>query len=57
LLDTDLKIILLDHQSNFIKILKIVSNVAKNFDMLTTSLSVLHNYFDSTKLFFWSVSS
>jgi len=30
----------------------IMSNAAKNFDILTTSLSVLHNYFDSlTKLF------
>jgi len=31
---------------------------AKNFDILTTSLSVLYNYFDSSaKLFFWFVSS
>jgi len=31
---------------------------AKNFDILAASLSVLHNYFDSsTKLLFWSVSS
>jgi len=31
----------------------------KNFDVLTTSLSVLHNYFDSSTkyLFFWSVSA
>jgi len=29
-----------------------MSNVAKNVDILATSLSVLHNYFDgSTKLF------
>jgi len=29
-----------------------MSIAAKNFDILTTSLSVLHNYFDSsTKLF------
>jgi len=29
-----------------------LSNAAKNFDNLTTSLSVLYNYFDSpTKLF------
>jgi len=35
-----------------------MSNAAKNFDILATSLSVLHNYFDSsTKLFFWFVSS
>jgi len=32
-----------------------MSNAAKNFDILATSLSVLHNYFDSsTKLLFWS---
>jgi len=29
-----------------------MSNAAKSFDILTSSLSVLHNYFDSpTKLF------
>jgi len=51
LLNTDLKIILLDHQNNFIEALKIISNIAKNFDILATS--VLHNYFDSsTKLLF-----
>jgi len=49
-LDTDLKIILLDQQNNFAGILKIMSNAAKNFDILATSLSV-HNYFDNlTKL-------
>jgi len=49
LLDTDLKIILLGHQNNFVGILKIMSNIAKNFDILV--YSVLHNYFDrSTKL-------
>jgi len=52
LLDTDLKIIL-DYQNNFVRTLKITSNIAKNFDILAISLSVLHNYFDSsTKLFF-----
>jgi len=41
-----------------VETLKIISNAAKNFDILATSLSVLHNYFDrSTKLLFWSVSS
>jgi len=35
-----------------------MSNAAKSFDILVTSLSVLHNYFNSsTKLFFWFVSS
>jgi len=45
LLDADLKINLLDHQNNFAGTLKIMNNAAKNF--LTTSLSVLYNYFDS----------
>jgi len=57
LLDTDLKIILLDYQNNFVEILKIMDNTAKNFASLATSLSVLQNYFDrSTKLLFWTVS-
>jgi len=35
-----------------------MSNAAKNLDILTTGLSILHNYFySSTKLLFWSVSS
>jgi len=35
-----------------------MNNDAKNIDILATSLSVPHNYFDrSTKLLFWSVSS
>jgi len=43
----------LDHQNNCVGILKIMSNAAKNFDILTTNLSVLHNYFNSsTKLLF-----
>jgi len=43
----------LDHQNNFVGILKRMSNVAKNLDILETSLSALHNYFDSsTKLRF-----
>jgi len=56
LLDTDLKIILLNHQ-NFVKTLKIMNNTAKSFDILAISLSVPHNYFNnSTKLLFSSVS-
>jgi len=52
LLDIDLKIILLDYQNNF-GIIKIMSNIEKNFNSLATSLSALHNYFhSSTKLFF-----
>jgi len=42
----------LNHQNNFVGILKIMSNATKNFDILV-SLSVLRNYFDSpTKLLF-----
>jgi len=29
-----------DHQNNFVEILKIMSNTAKNFDILTNDLSV-----------------
>jgi len=48
----------LDHQNNFVGILKIMSNAAKNLDVLATNLSILHNYFDSpTKLLFRFVSS
>jgi len=53
LLDTDLKIILLNHQNDFVRILKVMSNAAKNVDILATGLSVLHNYLNSlTKLLF-----
>jgi len=38
--------------NNYIEKSSIISNAAKHFDILTTNLSVLHNYFDSlTKLF------
>jgi len=33
LLNTDLKIILSDHQNNFVGTLKIMSNAAKNFNI------------------------
>jgi len=49
LLDTYLKIILLDYQSNFFGILKIMNN-AKNFNILATSLNFLRNYFDTVCL-------
>jgi len=47
-----LKIILLDHQNNFVGILlKIMSKTPKSFDILATDLNVLHDYFDDpTKL-------
>jgi len=51
LLHTDPKIILLDHQNNFVGTLKIMNNAAKIFDILATSLSVLYNYFDSSNFF------
>jgi len=41
--DIDSKIILLDHQNNFVGILKLMSEAAKNFDILPTNLSILHN--------------
>jgi len=48
----------LDYQNNFVETLKIMSNAAKNFDILAASFSVLHNYFNrSTKLLFWSIYS
>jgi len=47
LLDTDLKIILVGHQKNFVETLKLMSNTAKDFNILTTVLSVLRNYSDS----------
>jgi len=55
LLDTDLKIILLAYQNNFVGTLKIMINAAKNFDFSNFSFSVLHsNYFNSLRklLFF-----
>jgi len=37
--------ILLSYQNNFVGTLKIMSDAAKNFDILATGLNVLHNYF------------
>jgi len=49
---TDLEIILLRHQNNYVGISSIMSNAAKSFDILAISLFVPHNYFnDLTKLF------
>jgi len=50
-LDTDLKIILLNHQNNYVECLS-VDNNAKSCDILATSLSGLHNYFDGPTKFF-----
>jgi len=52
ILDTDLEIILLGHRNNFVGILKIMGNAAKNFDILATSLSVLHNILIFKKITF-----
>jgi len=40
---TDLKIILLKHQNNYVEILSIMSNTTKNYDILAASLNVLIN--------------
>jgi len=48
----------LDHQNNYVKRLNIDDNAAKNFNILATSLNVLHNYFDGpNKIIFRFVSS
>jgi len=39
------KMILLNHQNNYLERLK-VDKAAKSFDILATSLSILHYYFD-----------
>jgi len=51
-LDIDQKIILWSHRNNYVE--RVDDNVAKSFNILTTSLNVLHNYFSikiQTKLF------
>jgi len=40
-----------DTKNNFVGTLKIIRNAAKNFDILATDLSVLHNYFNSLTKF------
>jgi len=56
-LDTDLKIILLDYQNNYVKRMS-DDNAAKSFNILVTSLSILYNYFDDPNRFiFRAVSS
>jgi len=51
-LDTDLNIILLNQQNIYVKYLSIFHDTVKCFNILATSLNVLHNYFDGpTKLF------
>jgi len=43
-LATDLKIILLDHQNNYVERLNVDDKVAKSFNILSISLNVLLNY-------------
>jgi len=53
------KMILLNHQNNYVERLSIGDNATKNFNVLAVSLSVLYNYFDSQKkkkIIFISVS-
>jgi len=41
-----------NYQNNYARRLSIMSDVAKNFDILATNLSILHNYCDGLiKLF------
>jgi len=44
-MNTDLKTILLDCQSNYVENSNMMSNATKSLDILATSLSVLQNYF------------
>jgi len=46
------------HQNNYVERLSIDDNGVKSFNVLATSLSVLHNYFDGpNKIIFKSVFS
>jgi len=52
MIDTDLKIILLSHQNNYIERSSMMNSAAKSFDILTELQFYMNNYFDSlTKLF------
>jgi len=44
-------------QNNYVGNSNMISNTAKNFDILVTSLSVLHNFFESNKISFRFVFS
>jgi len=43
---TDLKIILLNHENNYVGNSSIMSKAVKNLDVLEITLSILYNYFD-----------
>jgi len=47
----------LDHKNNYIEHLNIDDIAVKNFNILETSLNILHNYFDGpNKIIFKSVT-
>jgi len=47
---------LIDYSNNYVERLSVDDNAAKSFNILATSLGVLHNYFDgSNKIIFRSV--
>jgi len=49
---------LLDQKNNCVQRLSVDDNAAKSFNILATSLSTLHNYFDGpNKITFRSISS
>jgi len=53
----DLKIISLDCHNNYMECLNVDDDAAKNYNILATSLNVLHNYFDGpNKIIFRSLS-
>jgi len=47
----EVKIILLDHQNNYVECLNVNNNTTKSFNILLISLSVSQNYFNGPKLF------
>jgi len=42
-LDSDLKIMLMNHRNNYIEHSNIISNISKNFDNLTINFNVLYS--------------
>jgi len=53
----DLKIILLAHQNNYVENSSMMSNDAKNLDILAINLNILHNYFERDIQRFFLVTS
>jgi len=49
---------MLDHQNYYVERFNVNNDAVKIFNILTTSLNILHNYFDDlNKIIFKSVSS